>query len=121
LPVVPYALSRAFASRYQPLIAAQGSSVPVVVLLGGGQVNIAGRDRTPLPLLSASSAHRVLEAVRVYRLLGATWLISSGGSRRLDQPPNAEAMRSALVQLGVPPQRILMEARSTTTHEQAVL
>jgi uncharacterized SAM-binding protein YcdF (DUF218 family) len=69
-----------------------------------------------------STALRVIEGVRVYRLLGDPLLVVSGGDlRRFDPPrPAAAAMRNAAVGLGVPPERIATEVQSLTTREQAL-
>src|SRR5437773_7970142 len=77
VPAVPYALGRAFTWRYRPLLALERTA-DVIVLLGGGQMEINDLERD-VPVLTPSSARRVLEAVRMYKLLGDPWVISSGG------------------------------------------
>jgi uncharacterized SAM-binding protein YcdF (DUF218 family) len=121
IPALPFLAGRALSWGYRPLVRVPATA-RVIVLLGGGQVNI-GQGDGQLPVLTSSSAERVLEAVRVYRLLGDPWVISSGGTRHAggDDRPNAVTMRSALIQLGVRADRILLETRSATTHDEAVV
>jgi uncharacterized SAM-binding protein YcdF (DUF218 family) len=65
----------------------------------------------------------VLEASRVFRAIDAAWVISSGGKVHLDEPavPSGESMRDALMQLGVPRERIVVETESRNTHEEAIV
>jgi len=92
-----------------------------IVLLGGGSEVIRGHERQ-LNMLFAESAARALEAARVYHLLGTPWIISSGGpgSKPGDEPA-ALTMRDALIALGVPAGRILVEPSSRNTRDEAVL
>ena len=49
-------------------------------------------------------------------------IVSGGNAGKIDPPrPEAEAFRNALIQLGVPPARIVVEDRSHTTRDQAVI
>ncbi len=91
-----------------------------VVVFGAGDDEVPGWDgRVAIP--NTVAATRVLEAWRVFRLASAEWLISSGGnSDASDTEPSGINMRTLLVQLGAPASRIIVEAESRETHENAV-
>jgi uncharacterized SAM-binding protein YcdF (DUF218 family) len=92
-----------------------------VVVLGGGIVSTTADGMTVDDLMT--SALRVIEGVRLYRLLGDPWLIMSGGNTQLLDPPRPEAaaFRDAAVRFGVPASRVLAETESRTTREQAIV
>lgn len=101
---------------------AEAQGAQAIVVLGGGAATFQHRGRA-YHTLSEESALRALEAARLYALLEPRLVIASGGRGDLDPEgaPAAEPMREALIAQGVPPDRILVEARSTSTYEQAVL
>src|SRR5581483_12544 len=103
LPVVAVTVLNWYAPVDRPFETTDLSHARAVVVLGAGM-------------------DRVVEAARVYRLLDRPWLISSGGLEtcRAAAPP-AFRMRNAVVQRGVPGDRILLEAPSSTTRDQAVM
>ena len=121
---VPHAVERWLASPYQPLTRAD---VPpgrnAVVLLGSGSYRREDWSGTKWSALDPPGLERTLEAARVYRLLQADVVISSGGLTEPDEPndPSGEIMRDALVQLGVPIDRVLVETKSTNTRDEAVM
>lgn len=88
-----------------------------IVVLGNGNVHVRLNGQG-LDVLSVQSAYNILEAARVYALLGEAVVLASGG------PPNAfgteaRAIERALERLGVPRGRIHREEHSTTTYAQA--
>jgi uncharacterized SAM-binding protein YcdF (DUF218 family) len=94
-----------------------------IVLLGSGSFTAHDwRDNT-FSILDPTGADRVAEAARVYKLVEPAWVISSGGASVLidSNEPDGLVMRDALVQLGVPPPRILVETESLNTHDEAVI
>jgi uncharacterized SAM-binding protein YcdF (DUF218 family) len=108
---------------YTPLAdvaAARGATV--VVVLGAGNSTIRWADST-LNQVSLSAALRVLEAVRLYRLLDRPTILVSGGitGRHEGARPEGEAMRDAVVQLGVPADHVVIEAESKTTRDEALV
>lgn len=116
-PGVAGVLSAGLAAPYQPL--QEERPADAIIVLGGGASAYraeAGR----LDVLSQASALRALEGARLYELLGPEWVIVSGGLGRDPEIPESEPLREALIDLGVPPDRILMESVSSDTHEQAV-
>lgn len=92
----------------------------IVVLGGGGASYMAGESE--ISVMSESSALRLIEGLRLYQQLEAGWIVVSGG----DNPraglltAESETMRTTLVDLGVPADRILLESGSANTHDQAV-
>lgn len=120
-PLGATAVATAVSWGFEPLRSrdeAQGAAA--IVLLGGG-IQSYFDDDSALDDLEAS-APRVLEAARVYRLLGGVPVIVSGGNTNEVNPPRPEgsAFKAALVQLGVPPDRIRVDNQSLTTREQSV-
>lgn len=100
--------------------ASEAEGAQAVVVLGGG-IQSRSADGLVIDDLMGSGL-RVIEGVRVYRLLGDPLLVVSGGNaQRLETPrPESGALRHAAVDLGVPPDRVLEDDKSLTTREQAV-
>jgi uncharacterized SAM-binding protein YcdF (DUF218 family) len=93
-----------------------------IVLLSAGSRNVHGRDADKISVLNLAGAARVIEAARVFRTMDSPWLVSSGGAAAgRDMAPESETMKTALIQLGVPADRILLESTSRSTRDQAVL
>jgi uncharacterized SAM-binding protein YcdF (DUF218 family) len=108
---------------YRPLsIAADARGATVVVVLGAGNQTIQARGLT-INRISAGGALRVLEGARLYWLLDRPTIIVSGGVTGHDRGarPEAEAMRSAMLQLGIPAEHVMVEPDSKNTREEAVL
>jgi uncharacterized SAM-binding protein YcdF (DUF218 family) len=102
---------------------ARASEVPgdtVIVVLGGGASTYHANGLT-VSVPSDATAFRVLEAARLYRLLGDPLIIASGGVvfPAGDPTPESDVVGKGLMDLGVPPQRIVSESRSRNTIEQA--
>jgi uncharacterized SAM-binding protein YcdF (DUF218 family) len=122
--MVPDTIRTWMASPYHPL---QRADVPAgrvgIVLLGSGSAQFRDWSENKLAVVDPIAASRVLEAARVFRLLGADYIISSGGlitqSERLR--PSGITMAETLQHLGVPKDRILLEAQSKTTRDEAVI
>ncbi len=85
---------------------------------GAPELKLGPTSRAIRAVLSPSCEARVHEAVRVYELVAPDWVISTGG---IPNPPCAELMKTRLIQLGVPAARVLLENRSKTTRDEAVL
>lgn len=98
-----------------------GAGATGIVLLGAGEDHIVGwSDRSAV--ITATEGERVLEAVRVYRILAPAWIISSGGGSSFDRAaePSSVWMRDWLVRFGVPASRVLLESGSHDTHDEAL-
>lgn len=106
---------------YRPLeTREQARGAEAVIVLGGGTLSHVADGMAVDDV--GSSAFRLIEAVRVYKLIGDPLVVVSGGNTQLLEPPRpeADAYREAVIRLGVPPSRILVEDRGMTTREEAV-
>jgi uncharacterized SAM-binding protein YcdF (DUF218 family) len=118
-------VTRALVGSYKPL---QRSDVQpgrdtAIVVLGSGSVNAEDWDGRMLSVVDRTAASRVAEAVRVFQLVDATLVISSGGDPHSKHhgAPTGESMKDALVQAGVPADRIIVETVSKTTRDEAIV
>lgn len=121
--VVPYMGRRLLTGALRPLASQPATAdATAIVLLGSGALPLRDWDDRQMTVLDRESASRVLEAARVYRLVPNGWVISSGGliSNAAGAPTTAAAMREALIALAVPSERIVVEPRSQSTHEEAI-
>lgn len=111
-------LTRA-AQRIESREQAAGADV-VVVLTGGTDTHLA--DGFGLDDMRGG-ALRAIEGARLYRVLGnPTVIVSGGNAGRLDVPrPEAEKYRRAIVELGVPADRVIVEDQSLNTRTQALM
>jgi len=116
-------LARTLTGTYGPLASpADAPGVQAVVMLGGGGKTIQSAG-TRLALMTTPTALRVLETVRVYRLLGNPLVIVSGGitEKSTFALPESDAVKTAVVALGVPADRVVVEAESKNTREEALV
>ena len=121
---VSYPIGRLLVVGFQPLERANvPPGVSAIVLLGSGSFTVRDWNENRFSILDRPGASRVLEALRVFSLVGADWIISSGGLADLDDQnePSGTTMRDALVHLGVPASRILVETKSRNTHDEALI
>ena len=122
--IVPDTARRLFALGYAPLMRAEvPTGRTAIVLLGSGSQRFRDWSDNQFSTVDRIGASRLLEAARVFRLLNADYIISSGGLLviRDQNRPSGEAMAEALESLGVPKERILVEAESGTTRHEALL
>jgi uncharacterized SAM-binding protein YcdF (DUF218 family) len=120
LPAVSSALIASMSGPYGSIRdAGDARGARVVVAIGNGAVTYAAGEQA-LHQLGRRTAYIVLETARLYRLLAPEWVVSSGGipDSRSQQRPESEIMRDALVTLGVPADRIVLESGSRNTAEQ---
>ena len=96
----------------------QAHGADAVLVLGAG-VNTVRTADVVLSQLSTTASLRILEAARVYRLIGAPLVIVSGGiaNERLELRPEAEQMAAALVTAGVPADHIVLDLDAKTTRD----
>jgi uncharacterized SAM-binding protein YcdF (DUF218 family) len=120
--LVAVGASRFLTFGYHQFVAADIGAGPTVILLLGASDDFIDGWSGHMTLTLATEGSRVLEAARVFRLISPAWIISSGGSARPGHPEQATGitMRDELVNLGVPRDRILVEAVSSNTHEEAI-
>lgn len=121
---VPAGIGKLLAWGYAPLTR---DAVPpgrtAVVLLGSGSFRMRDWEHGHFDLVDRIGAARLVEAARVFRLVNADYIISSGGrlvvtDRTTD---SGSSMAEGLVALGVPRDRIVIEDKSGTTRHEAVL
>ena len=115
-PVADVAL-RSLEYRYPPLVdVVPFSDVAWVVVLGGGH-----HSDSTLPVtsqLSESSISRLVEGIRIHRLLPESRLLLSGGTV-FDPVPEANVMAEVAGTMGIEGNKIILEERSRDTKDQA--
>lgn len=79
-----------------------------IIILGAG---LAGKRITPL------LAARIEKGIRLLRYNPNALLIMSGGKGAGEELPEGEAMASYALDHGIPPEKIIIEANSTSTEE----
>jgi uncharacterized SAM-binding protein YcdF (DUF218 family) len=96
----------------------QARGAEAVVVLGGGVQTVKTAD-VILSQLSTTASLRILEAARVYKLIGARLVIVSGGigDERLELRPEGEQMATALIASGVPADHIALDLDARNTHD----
>lgn len=107
-------IAGALEQGYQPL-----KSFPEaawVVVLGGGHVDARGVP--PSQKLGGSSLARLVEGIRILHEIPGSRLLLSGGAV-FEETSVAETMAQTALMLGVPGERILLEAKARDTAEQA--
>ncbi len=104
---------------YPPLLEAPSSDVAAVVVLTGGEA--AGPGRPVTSDLSEDSLERLVEGIRVWRMLGGEVpLIFVGGAGVPGRSAEAPLMARAAQALGVPREAISWESSSRNTYENAL-
>jgi uncharacterized SAM-binding protein YcdF (DUF218 family) len=121
--VTSYVVTQLLSIGYRPLTSALDSKPCAVVVLGSGSITARDWEQGRFSVVDQPASARVLEAARVYHLVQPDWVISSGGRTNNDnlREPSGNTMRDALVLLGVPAERILVETESRTTRGEAVI
>lgn len=112
-----YLILHPLESRYVPISSSNlNKEVRWIVVLGGGSRE--GKTLTPEDRLGGASLKRLLEGVRLSRLLPQSQLVLSGGDYR-GISPDALIMRQVALNQGVARKRIILEATSWDTADQA--
>ncbi len=94
-----------------------------IVVLGSGGFTARDWAGATYTIVDDVDATRTLEAARVFRMVDAEWVISSGGKSHPDDPDEASGitMRNAMEGLGIPAARLIAETDSRDTHDEAVI
>ena len=111
---LPNALLYPLESRYEPITSADNlSGIKYIVVLSG---DLRQNEEVPLTSqLAVSTALRVVEAIRLFHMLGGgPVLVMSGGSGM------GEKMAALAQSLNIPPAKLLLETQSRDTHDQAM-
>jgi len=123
VPVVIEPLLRREQARY-PRIDAAGDArgARTIVVLGAGNSTVQGAGQS-LNLVTYTAALRLLEGARLYRLLDRPTVIVSGGvtGKETGARSEGDAMRRAILELGVPDDHIVIETESKTTRDEAIV
>jgi len=111
-------LLRSLENEYPPLMDLQEvDDVKWVVVLGGGHItdpSLPVTDHISKPTLS-----RLVEGIRIHKILPKSKLILSGG-KVFDQVPNAKVMADVAVILGINRSDIVLEKDSKDTKDEAI-
>lgn len=90
-------------------------NIDVIVVLGGGVHNVQALNNA---FPSESSAARIVHGVEIFNKYGAKYFICAGkGDAKM---PEGEVMAKMALALGVPKERIRIDAKSNNTWEHAV-
>lgn len=119
IPAVSQLLYSGLASRTRVFTIDAAPGAEAVVLLSGdaGRYQLGGE---AVSLSQVSTTLRVLEAARVYRLLGSPLVVLTGAGPAGPASPAVESMRAELLAAGVPASRVVIETDSRDTHQSAV-
>lgn len=119
MPIVARGLLYSIESTYPVVHHKDAPKADVIAILGGSMMG----QQAPRKESEEGNGSRVLPGARLYRAGKAPYIIVSSGMSYslLDRNPRSESedMRDVLVEMGVPPSRILMESRSRNTDENA--
>jgi uncharacterized SAM-binding protein YcdF (DUF218 family) len=116
-------LSRTLSGGYRPLASAdEARGAQAVVVLGSGSRNLRAAGRQ-LSWVTSDAGLRVLETARLFDLMKGPLVIASGGITEDDDAaaPESAALQRALIDLGVPADRILLESRSKNTRDEVLI
>ena len=118
-PIAAVALVQMLSPVVHPVlsVADAGGATAIVVLGAGMQVHRSRGASYGAPTREGSL--RVLEAVRLHRLLTGAPIIATGGVRSLPYS-ESDLMAHQLEQLGVPADKIIKEEKSTNTRDHAL-
>jgi uncharacterized SAM-binding protein YcdF (DUF218 family) len=124
VPALPAAMDNWLAAGFDRFEAGEVSDRrAAIVVLGSGGATVVDWAGNRFATVDVEAAARVLEAARIFRMMPAATVISSGGnSGPLDhRTPTGESMRLALLELGIPAAQVLVETESRNTRDEAVV
>lgn len=107
---------------FKPILSAeQAKGIDTLVVLSAG-TEVYRAYGQEVSEMGKRTSYNALEAARLYRLLGVRTIVATGGivTPGSQREPEAQILATGLVRLGIPRDRIIVEERSRTTHEQAV-
>ncbi|WP_133130022.1 YdcF family protein [Legionella yabuuchiae] len=112
---LPRYLTKQLEGQYTPILE-PNPSIQRIVVLGGGQYQYANSPSNNL--LTSASTRRLMEGVRLYRLLPGSKLILSGGNFN-GEPSEASRMFDLTQWFEIPSKDIVLETASINTADQA--
>ena len=116
---VSNSLLRPLEYKYPPLVHLEAvHDIKWIVVLGGGHISDPGIPATGQ--LSEASMARLVEGIRLYRMLPGSKLILSGGSG-FDPVPDAGIMADVARAIGVNKRDLILESLSRDTKDEARL
>ena len=124
MPAIAARLAAGAAHHLPPATLADVSGASAIVVLDGGAAHLDRGELTLWPPARAT-ALRALEAARIYRMLdqsqGPSWVfVTAGNYAAPERVPEGGPLRDALIQLGVPAARVVLDSQSPNTHAHAV-
>jgi uncharacterized SAM-binding protein YcdF (DUF218 family) len=119
-PLVADLLARGLEREVPPVAVGDLPEAEAIVVLGGGIAPALWPRAAPE---LSGAADRVLHAARLWRAGKAPLVVASGGTPEATGAPvpEAEAMKALLVEWGVAEDRVVVEAGSLDTRQNAVL
>ena len=122
LPVVADLLTAAASAGYRPIATvADAQGAAAIVVLDGGTSRYHARG-VAFDVAAQPSAFRLIEAVRVYRLLDHPLVIVTAGTTEEQDAsrPEGVGLRDGLIDAGVPPDRVVLDTTSPNTRQHAL-
>lgn len=118
-PPLPTFLVETLENQFKPLLQAPSFSSPShILVLGGGHVS--DERLPPNDQLSGQALYRLVEGIRLHRLLPGSKLVLSGYSRPGITPSHAEVMAQTAIILGVNPEDTLLITTPHNTRQEAI-
>lgn len=118
-PPLPTLLVESLENQYTPLLQAPSFSLPThILVLGGGHVS--DERLPPNDQLSEQALSRLVEGIRLHRLIPGSKLALSGYSRPGITPSHAEVMAQTAIILGVNPQDTVLVTTPHNTRQEAI-
>lgn len=90
-------------------------TLDVIVVLGGGVAEVSPMDQT---IAAEASSARLLHGLEIFNKYGAKYLVFAGSG--LGKVSEAEVMAQRALTLGVPKEKIKIDAKSGNTREHAI-
>ena len=116
---IPNNLLRPLEYKYPPLLKLEGvHNIKWIVVLGGGHQSDPSIPSTSQ--LSDASIARLVEGIRLHKMLPGSKLILSGGGA-FDPVPDAEILQDCALAIGVRKNNLILESVSKDTKDEARL
>jgi uncharacterized SAM-binding protein YcdF (DUF218 family) len=88
-----------------------------VIVLGSGHISDPSLPTTAQ--IGGSSLYRLIEGIRICRLLPESKLVISGGTSPWDPVANAKVVSDVALRIGIAPEKIIIETQPKDTYEEA--